>query len=99
MNRDIFNNKKITNHPLVQCIHKTDVLCDFNKKTIYKILGISFLPGLKYYILNQSINLPSQNDEIKELFEKVLPQNERSVNILIEEYEKIKKTNSHSFLI
>jgi hypothetical protein len=38
------------------------------------------------------VSLPSEEKEIKKVFEKVLPQNENSVNNLIKEYTTIKNS-------
>lgn len=90
---NLLKNPEIDNHPLVQCIQKTDILCNFNKKVLYKELKISWLSRLQY-IINKEMSLPSQEKEIKKVFEKVLPQNENSVNNLIKEYTAIKNSTS-----
>lgn len=81
-----FNNSKIDTHPLVQCIQKTEVLSDEYKKCLYRELKIYWIYRLQN-ILKENINLPSQENEIREIFEKVMPFNQNWVNKLIEEYK------------
>jgi len=88
---NLLNNPEIDTHPLVQCIKHTEILCDFNKKLLYQELEISPLYRLKN-IFKKDISLPTEDKEIKKIFETVLSQNENGVNNLIEEYKKIKNS-------
>ncbi len=86
---NFLKNPEIDNHPLVQCIQQTDILCDTNKKLLYQELKISPLYTLKNIIVRHT-SFPSQEHEIRELFERVLPYNDNAVNKLMEQYTTIK---------
>lgn len=90
---NLLKNPEIDNHPLVQCIQKTDILCNKNKNILYKELQISPLYRLKN-IFKKNISLPTEEKEIKKVFETVLSQNENEVNHLMKEYITIKNSTS-----
>lgn len=90
---NLLKNPAIDHHPLVQCIKHTEILCDFNKKLLYQELEISPFYRLKN-IFKKDMSLPTEQKEIKKVFEKILPQNENSVNNLIKEYTTIKNSTS-----
>jgi hypothetical protein len=92
---NFLKNPEIENHPLVQCIKQTDILCNKNKNILYKELQISPLYHLKN-IFKKDVNLPTEDKEIKKIFEIILSHNENSVNKLMQEYTTIKNSTSFS---